>query len=737
MNEIVTATPNAGRHYYLADGKRVYLQPSRRFVAVHTPETTEARSSAMGAFKKALPMSLSRQAILEVPEYRLALLEIASSSNTLAATEIVRGLSGAGGIETGPAVYETATSPSPESLVDVSEVLVQFKSGTPEATRQAILDRHHLAIKQTDYPEPGSYLAATRASDDTLEIANSLNDEAEVEAAQPNFLRLMPRLTTAEAAVASPVGTSRVYPFPVDAPASEEAEPELRLDQPLPEQVPLLTPGDPSFPTQWGLRKVRAPEAWDISLGTPAISIAVIDEGCNLAHEDIQYKLPGYDAVTGTDNQEPQPADGHGTACAGIAAARANNSRGGVGIAPSCRILPVRIARGVGGGWYTTDAMIADGLRTAVNRGADVLSNSWGGGAPSTPITNALRYAQTNGRGGRGCPTAIATANSDVRGVAYPANLSPTIPGLLAVGASNEWDERKSRTSRDGETWWGSNYGPEVDVVAPGVHIFTTDIMGGGGYGTGNYVPNFNGTSSATPHVAGLMALILSVDPGLRAWEVEDIIKLTAIDLGGAGRDEHFGFGRIDCRRALEAASRVWSDVTATPEFLGTGRECFMRMNVRVFNPGINTVRLDSLTISSHTADWSTVVDRFEYRPNPGGLMAPRSGHDVRLNRLLLKANGNASAWTYRWSASWTYTFWRPSAAALPFSAEAAAVDGTGITAQGQRRGARDRASGASLASDRGISNGHAPTRASTTVPSPTKQVEIDPNSGQITIVIR
>jgi thermitase len=117
-----------------------------------------------------------------------------------------------------------------------------------------------------------------------------------------------------------------------------------------------------------------------------------------------------------------------------------------------------------------------------------VLSNSYSV-SPSTAVTNAFTYARTNGRGGRGCPIAAATGNGDMLGVIYPARLSPAIPGFLAVGASNEWDQRKSKTSLDGESWWGSNYGPEVDVVAPGVHIYTTDIMGGAGYGGGNYVP--------------------------------------------------------------------------------------------------------------------------------------------------------------------------------------------------------------------------------------------------------
>ncbi|MGH2356055.1 MAG: S8 family serine peptidase, partial [Chloroflexota bacterium] len=609
--------------------------------------------------------------IVEVPEGANAGLAAAAAAPTSAAA--VRAYVDAQpDLSLGPTVYQAADSPMQEGLIVTEEILVKFKPGTDAAAQRRLLERNHLEVRRTDYPEPGAMLVAATDDQDPLRAANTLHESELVDSAEPNFVRLAPR----------PVGPMPALAPDQVSPQPPTREPEMGIiaaDQvgqvleampaPAVPAAPAATPTDPGFASQWGLKKIKAPEAFDITMGSAAISVAVIDEGCNLAHEDLTFKLPGYDAVTGTDNQEPKPADGHGTSCAGIVAAKANNGRGGVGVAPNCRVLPVRIAYGAGGGWVTTDAKIADGVRKAVDRGADVLSNSWGGGAPSTFITNAFKYAQSNGRGGKGCPIAIATGNADVRGVGYPANLSPSVPGLLAVGASNEWDQRKSKTSLDGETWWGSNYGPEVDVVAPGVHIYTTDITGAAGYGGGNYVPNFNGTSSATPHVAGLMALILSVDPDLRSWEVEDLIKLTVDDLGAPGRDEQFGFGRINCRRALEAAARIWYEVSAVPEFIGAGKECFMRLNVRVYNPGINSVRLDALTVTSHTADWATEIDRFEYRPTPGGAMAPRSGNDVRLNRLLLKANGNRSSYACRWALNWSYTFWRPGAPGAPMAA--------------------------------------------------------------------
>ncbi|MEN9933523.1 MAG: hypothetical protein RLZZ387_102 [Chloroflexota bacterium] len=645
--------------FYYADGKKVFLEPSRHYVAVQSTEG--ATESGPAILSQSLPPTISPAQVMHLPEYNLIVVEVSPAAVLSGDADAVRAMADAQpGLSAGPTVYEPAATSAQEGLIDVGEIVVKFKEGASASARRALLERSGVEVRQSDYPEPGAYLLAVKQGQDAIEAANRLHESDLVAYAQPNFLRLMPRLALVRELSEAPGAAA--------APAVSPA--------------PAATVTDPNISSQWGLVKIKASEAWDISMGSPAITIAIIDEGCNLAHEDLAYKLPGYDAVTRTDNQEPQPGDGHGTACAGIAAAKANNGKGGAGVAPGCLIMPVRIARGVRSGWYTTDAMIADGIRTAVNRGADVLSNSWGGGAPSSAITSAFQYAQTSGRGGKGCAIAIATGNGDVRGVSYPANLSPTIPGLLAVGASNQWDQRKSRTSLDGENWWGSNYGPEVDVVAPGVKIFTTDITGSAGYGSGNYVPNFNGTSSATPHVGGLMGLILSVDPDLRSWEVEEIIKSTTDELGAAGRDEEFGFGRINARRALEATSRIWFEVRATPEFIGAGRECFMRMQVRIYNPGINTVRLNGLAVLSHNDDWTAEIDRFEYQPNPGGIMAPRSGHDIRLSNILLKANGTASGWSYRWSMSWGYTFWRPSSAALPLGAGQPLAEADGRSAQ-------------------------------------------------------
>jgi subtilisin family serine protease len=132
-------------------------------------------------------------------------------------------------------------------------------------------------------------------------------------------------------------------------------------------------------------------------------------------------------------------------------------------------------------------------------------------------------------------------------------------PIILGVGASNPWDEIKTRTSRDGESWWGSNHGPGLDVLAPGVRISTTDLHGPRGYGRGDFVHDFNGTSASAPHVAATAALILAVAPRLTAAKIRDIIIGTADPLRTASgrRSQRAGARRLNAYAALRAAMRA------------------------------------------------------------------------------------------------------------------------------------------------------------------------------------
>jgi len=320
-----------------------------------------------------------------------------------------------------------------------------------------------------------------------------------------------------------------------------------------------ITLGDAFDEWQWSLNNIGqnggrvnadidAPQAWLMETGDSSVVVAVIDEGVDLSHPDLVANLVGgYDATdqpTGDTAGGPEPGsdDAHGTACAGIIAAVAGNGIGGTGIAPGVSIMPVRIAYGFGGGWWTFDSWIAAGINWAWMNGADVLSNSWGGGWPSDTITSAIQAATNNGS------VVLFSSGNDNGPVSYPA----TRKEVIAVGATSPCDQRKSPKSCDGEYWWGSNKGKQLDVVAPGVLIPTTDISGADGYSSGDYVMDFNGTSSACPHAAGVVALMLSANPSLTVRQVKKKLYKSADDLGPAGWDKNTGHGRVNARKAVK-----------------------------------------------------------------------------------------------------------------------------------------------------------------------------------------
>ena len=318
-------------------------------------------------------------------------------------------------------------------------------------------------------------------------------------------------------------------------------------------------PGDPLLPRQYAMTITLAVDAWAIQTGNPDIAIAILDEGVDTAHPDLKACITKtYDGVDADDYQEPNSWDGHGTACAGLAAAVGRNNEGIRGSGAGCSLMAVRIAYSAsrGGSWITTNEWIKRSIDWSWKNGAAVISNSWGGGAPSNAIINAFERARTQGRDGLGSVIVIAAGNESGP-VTFPANL----PNVIAVSASNEFDEFKTRTSRDGEDFWGSCHGPEITVAAPGVHNLTTDISGRGGYNATDYDPAFNGTSSSTPIVAGACGLVLSARPDLREEMVRKIIADTADKVGAApyvgGRNDFFGFGRLNVLRAIEAATAV------------------------------------------------------------------------------------------------------------------------------------------------------------------------------------
>ena len=292
----------------------------------------------------------------------------------------------------------------------------------------------------------------------------------------------------------------------------------------------------------------NALEAWDLTLGSSSITVAVIDDGLE-NHEDLATAGGASRYTNGfspanNGNGDAVSGSNHGVACAGSIAASHNNV-GVRGVAPLVNLISVNIF--VGG---ESNQDLADAITWAKNNGADVMSNSWGFGSCTFSVgvlDAAIADANVNGRGGLGCVITFATGNDYNSCVSYPGDN----PDVIGVGAVANTGARSAY----------SNYGPALDIMAPsnnvggpGAGVRTTDRMGAPGYTSGNYTNNFGGTSSATPVVSGVAALLLGYNPSLTAAQVKNILYTTATDMGASGFDNEFGHGRVNALAALQAA---------------------------------------------------------------------------------------------------------------------------------------------------------------------------------------
>lgn len=369
--------------------------------------------------------------------------------------------------------------------------------------------------------------------------------------------------------------------------------------------VPVI-PNDPLFGNQWHLNNagpaaatitidadIDAPLAWSISRGTNAgIVIAVIDLGFDNAHVDLApnaWVNPGETAGNNIDNDgnglvddvngwdftpcdavaPPGPGCGdntlagnrHGTAVAGVAAARGDNGIGVSGSCPNCQIMFIRLPN--------TDFYQGRAFDYARSEGAHVITNSWGfaiGNPCTTTLCGAINNAATLGRGGLGSVVLFAMNNPNVNDCQVVNPDISSIPNVIAVSRSNSLDEFDD-----------SGFGNCMDVLAPSydgfttrtLGITTTDVTGAGGYDPGDYTSSFNGTSSATPLTAGVAALLLDVNTGLTRLQVQRLLQDTAdkIEPGAgayadttgfsapAGDNATHGYGRINAYEALRVAA--------------------------------------------------------------------------------------------------------------------------------------------------------------------------------------
>lgn len=345
-----------------------------------------------------------------------------------------------------------------------------------------------------------------------------------------------------------------------------KSDPKVEFAEPNYVVTTEIVPNDSYYNSyQWNMPKINAPAGWDLERGgTSQVVVAVVDTGVDIGHPDLNDKIvAGYDFAN--DDSDPSDDHGHGTHVAGIIGAETNNGQGVAGVSWGTKIMPVKVLTSSGSG-YLSD--VVSGIIYAADHGARVVNLSLGSSYYSSSLQSAVSYAYS-----RGVTVVAAAGNAGNTTMIYPAGCTYAI----GVGATDQNDAKASF----------STYNSSVDVSAPGVSIASTWYRGEGYYALAS------GTSMATPHVAGLAALIVSQNPSRTPADVEDLIKSTAVDLGSPGRDNYYGYGRINL---YEALSRLNIDHPNGSLIKGSGPAIYLLENGQ----------------KRHIPTWEIFVSRFK-----------------------------------------------------------------------------------------------------------------------------
>ena len=359
------------------------------------------------------------------------------------------------------------------------EVLVRWRDGLPAAERERALGDHGLVLERP-YPRLRCDLVRTAAGVAIPAMLERLAQDSRVARAQPNFIY---------------TGFAAPQISPQDAFLDPNA----------------LFMGVPSH--QYNAWVTKLPSLWRSSAGGVGQVIAIVDSGVDPTHPEFAGRLlPGYDFING--DADASDDNGHGTNVAGIAAA-AKDGLGSVGAAPLATILPVKVLAANNSG---TTASVVSGIDWAVGHTANIINLSLGQGAPDELLREAIANAYA-----AGCVIVASSGNCTngagafvpcvAPGITYPAAYEE----VIAVGAVD------STTA----VWASSKYGPEVDVVGPGVNVWNTVPIA-----MGTYAP-YSGTSMASPFVAGVCALLREQFPGIEAWELESFLRKHARSVDG------------------------------------------------------------------------------------------------------------------------------------------------------------------------------------------------------------
>ena len=447
---------------------------------------------------------------------------------------IMRGLDE---VEVATHVYHLPGSDKP--LVPTGTLYIQFARDVPAAKQKAILDELSLTVKENRENNKVVAVVST-ASPNPIKCAMALGEKKEVKWVEPDMDTELESY-----AYANPSARLMGQMWHLQNTGRIPDNPAIRI-----------TPG----------ADAKVVDAWKLldGYGNPNMVVAVIDNGFDLTHPDLNTKVVRpWDLWNNSSQLESgDPRYSHGTPCAGVAIAP--QTGGMCGAAPSARFMPIS---GTGFSIESTEAM----FNYVIRNGADVVSCSWGtvqnGYQLGPDKVAAIGRAARDGRGGKGCVICYAAGNE---GVDY-VNFYATHPDVICVGASTSEDEHPDY----------SNTGPEVTLVAPSNGGFypivsaraywdegSTDEVGPGRWYYGDNIDrgsryqHFGGTSSSTPLVAGICALILSANPNLTAREVKQVLCRTADKIGSPsdycnGKSVRYGYGRVNALKAVQEAFRL------------------------------------------------------------------------------------------------------------------------------------------------------------------------------------
>ncbi|MBE9006058.1 S8 family serine peptidase [Fortiea sp. LEGE XX443] len=479
---------------------------------------------------------------------------------------------------------------NPETFVYLGDQLtIQFAAEVETARINTIASTYSLIQDKPVLGLPNTFvfLVSKQAIDNPIKITNQLQALKEVVAAEPNII------------------------------IHSEAH---------------YKPRDTLYLQQWYLNHnggnelaigshISVEKAWDITRGTRSVVVAVVDDSFDLNHPDFQgtgkvvapKDLKQNDFLPLPDAKETS----HGTACAGVAVAEENGT-GIVGVAPGCAFMPIRTTG------YLDDESVEQIFNWSIEKGASVISCSWGASAVYFPLSLRQRAvitrAATKGRNGKGCVVLFAAGNANrpINGTVFEQNWSDRIlqgktewlsgfavhPDVIAVAASTSLNKKAaysnwgdsialcapSNNAPPGMSFPGKGYvftQPAIASYLNGLGVLTTDQLGAAGYDKGDFTSNFGGTSSATPVVAGVAALVLSANPDLTAQQVKRILQETADKIvdsnadpqlglkggtyNGDGHSQWFGYGKVNAAKAVQAAKQLREAASPVSQQLRVG----------------------------------------------------------------------------------------------------------------------------------------------------------------------